>query len=211
MLDGSRSSCRWDTDKDAVVPGIFGPSHEPSLFRDDYVTNSNDSYWLANPKQRLEGFARIIGDERTARSLRTRLGLVMVEQGMPFSLRSLVDMEFNDRQYAGELFKADLVQMCKDNPVLVGTDGPTDVSGACPVLQAWDVHDNLDSGLQWRCDRRANVLGNRDRGVVHAVRETIRDSRDWLVRRPAVVFGVDDRRATHWGPCTQERPRRGRD
>ena len=50
----------------------------PSLFRDDYVTNSNDSYWLSNPEQPLEGFARIIGDERTARSLRTRLGLLIV-------------------------------------------------------------------------------------------------------------------------------------
>ena len=37
--------------------------------------NSNDSYWLSNPEQPLEGFDRIIGDERTERSLRTRSGL----------------------------------------------------------------------------------------------------------------------------------------
>ena len=42
VLDGSRSACEWGTDPDAVEPGIFGPSHLPSLFRDDYVTNSND-------------------------------------------------------------------------------------------------------------------------------------------------------------------------
>ena len=47
----------------------------PQLRRDDYVTNSNDSYWLSNPDQPLEGFDRIIGDERTERSLRTRSGL----------------------------------------------------------------------------------------------------------------------------------------
>ena len=29
------------------------------------MTNSNDCYWLSNPEQPLEGFARIIGDERT--------------------------------------------------------------------------------------------------------------------------------------------------
>ena len=50
------------------------------MFRRDYVANSNDSYWLANPEQPLEGFARIIGDERTERSLRERLGLTMLEQ-----------------------------------------------------------------------------------------------------------------------------------
>jgi acyl-homoserine-lactone acylase len=44
------------------------------------VTNSNDSYWLANPKQPLEGFATIIGDERTPRTTRTRSGLTMVAQ-----------------------------------------------------------------------------------------------------------------------------------
>ncbi len=78
VLDGSRASCTWGSDPDAVVPGILGPSRMPSLFRDDYVTNSNDSYWLANPAQPLEGFDRIIGDERTERSLRTRTGLRIV-------------------------------------------------------------------------------------------------------------------------------------
>ena len=29
VLDGSRSACDWDTDPDAVEPGIFGPSHLP--------------------------------------------------------------------------------------------------------------------------------------------------------------------------------------
>src|SRR6185503_3275647 len=145
ILDGSTSSCAWDNDPDAVVPGIFGPGHEPSLFRDDYVTNSNDSYWLSNPKQPLEGFARMIGDERTARTLRTRLGLVMVEDNKPFNTRKLQDTVFNNRQHAGELWKDDLVAMCKANPMLVGTSGPVDVSSACPVLEAWNVHDDLDS------------------------------------------------------------------
>ncbi len=98
VLDGSRSSCEWGSDPDAVQDGIFGPGNLPSLFRSDYVTNSNDSYWLANPEAPLEGFDRIIGDEETARSLRTRLGLVMVRErlagsdgrpGKRFTLRQL--------------------------------------------------------------------------------------------------------------------------
>ena len=39
-------------------PGILGPARMPSLRRDDYVTNSNDSYWLSNPAQPLDGLRR---------------------------------------------------------------------------------------------------------------------------------------------------------
>ena len=35
--------------------------------------------------------------------------------------------------------------MCEANPTLTGSSGPVDVSAACPVLRAWDLHDNLDS------------------------------------------------------------------
>ena len=154
VLDGSRSSCNWDADPDAVAPGTFGPGNEPHLFRDDYVTNSNDSYWLSNPEEPLEGFARIIGDERTARSLRTRIGLLMVEErmagtdgyrGRRFTRGQLQKVVFNNRQYAGELWRDALVQMCEANPTLMGSSGPVDVSEACPILAAWDLHEDLDS------------------------------------------------------------------
>jgi acyl-homoserine-lactone acylase len=155
VLDGSRSSCEWNVDADAVQPGTFGPSHMPSLFRDDFVENSNDSYWLTNPAQPLTGFAKIIGDEDTERALRTRSGLVMIEQrlngtdgrpGNKFTLQQLQDTVFANRQYTGELWRDELVQMCNANPTLTGSNGQSvDVSAACPVLAAWDLHDNLDS------------------------------------------------------------------
>src|SRR3954451_19675756 len=106
ILDGSRSACNWDSDPDAVEPGLFGPSHLPHLFRDDYVTNSNDSYWLSNPHQPLTGFARIVGDENTARSLRTLIGLIMTQAQVDhggFTRQDMQNMVFSDRQYAGEL------------------------------------------------------------------------------------------------------------
>jgi acyl-homoserine-lactone acylase len=143
ILDGSRAACEWDNDPDAAAPGIFGPSHLPSLFRDDYVTNSNDSYWLSNPAHPLEGFARIIGDERTARSLRTRLGLKMAA-GRKFSLKALADTVFDDRQYGGELLAGELAAYCRANPTLNGSSGPVDVSAACPVLERWGRTDTLD-------------------------------------------------------------------
>jgi acyl-homoserine-lactone acylase len=149
VLDGSTTGCAWRNDPDAVAKGIFGPSHLPFLFRDDYVTNSNDSYWLSNPHQPLEGFAGIIGKERSVRSLRTRNGLTMVEDvlknGGTFTLAKLRDLVFNNRQYAGVLWKDELVRFCQANPTLIGTSGIQDVSAACPVIAAWDGHDDLDS------------------------------------------------------------------
>jgi acyl-homoserine-lactone acylase len=155
ILDGSRSECGWDTDDDAVVPGIFGPSAIPRLFRRDYVENGNDSHWLSNPEEPLTGYARVIGDEVTTRSLRTRLGLTMIQQrlageddlsGKGFTLRKLAEVALGNRQYAGELWRDELVAFCEANPSLTGTSGPVDVSGACPVLAGWDGRDDLDSG-----------------------------------------------------------------
>ncbi len=155
VLDGSRSACNWGTDPSAIEPGIFGPEeHLPSLFRDDYVANSNDSYWLSNPEQPLTGFPLIIGDEDTTRSLRTRLGLVQIQQrlagtdgrpGNRFTLAQLQDTVFGNRQHAGELWRDRLVELCSSNPVLAGSQGPVNVAEACPVLAAWNLRNDLDS------------------------------------------------------------------
>jgi acyl-homoserine-lactone acylase len=154
VLDGSNSSCAPGSAPGAAAPGILPPALEPSLTRDDYVTNSNDSYWLSNPSHPLEGFSRIIGDERTARSPRTRLGLRIVQQrldgsdgsaGSGFTPTQLMDAVFNDRQYLGELWRDQLVSLCRSHPVLTGANGPVNVSAACDVLARWDLHDNIDS------------------------------------------------------------------
>jgi acyl-homoserine-lactone acylase len=156
VLDGSRSACNWGNDPDAVEPGLFGPSHMPQLFRSDYVTNSNDSYWLSNPHHPLTGFARIIGDEKTERSLRTRIGLIMTQArvagsdhlGKPgFTRQDMQNMVFGDRQYAGELTRDDLVAMCRSFAGSAPTSSgpPVAVGGACDVLARWDLHENLGS------------------------------------------------------------------
>jgi acyl-homoserine-lactone acylase len=149
VLDGSRSACEWGSDPDSVQPGLFGPSKLPHLFRSDYVTNSNNSYWLSNPKHPLEGFARIIGDERTARSLRTRIGLIMTQAQVDrggFTRQSMQNMVFNDRQYAAELTRDDLVAMCRSfGGSAPSSNGPVAVGNACDVLAKWDRHETLKS------------------------------------------------------------------
>jgi acyl-homoserine-lactone acylase len=151
VLDGSRSDCDWGSDPSAIEPGIFGPDESlPSLFREDYVENSNDSHWLSNPSQPLTGFARIIGNEDTERALRTRIGLIMIQErlagGGRFTLRRLQDLQFDNRNYSGELFRDALVGLCQESPVLVSSDGGVvDVREACPVLARWDVRADIDS------------------------------------------------------------------
>jgi acyl-homoserine-lactone acylase len=155
VLDGGTSACNLGADPDAAVPGILGPSRLPARIRTDYVTNSNDSYWLANPAQPLEGFPRVIGDERTPRSLRTRLGLLQVQQriagtdglaGTRFTTANLWQVIFGDRVYGAELTRDDLVRLCTAHPTAIASNGTAvDLTAACAALRGWDLHANLDS------------------------------------------------------------------
>jgi acyl-homoserine-lactone acylase len=152
ILNGAKTSCDWGNDSDAAVPGIFGPSHEPILLRHDYVTNSNDSFWLANPHHPLTGFARIIGFQDTARTLRTRIGLIQVQarvsgtdgQGPPgFTLAAMRRLDLSDDSYAAQLTLPGLVKLC-DTFQSSGGFAPTSNGGkvklgdACTTLARWN-------------------------------------------------------------------------
>ncbi|HTR69124.1 MAG TPA: penicillin acylase family protein, partial [Mycobacteriales bacterium] len=164
ILDGSRSSCAPATSPHAAAPGIFPPAKLPYLERSDYVTNSNDSYWLSNPKHPLTGFARIIGTERTQRSLRTRSGLAMVErrlagtdgEGKPGFTRALMQrLEYSDIQYGATLAKKATVAMCTGFPggMAPVTGGSTVAVGtSCQVLADWNGRENPSArgAVLWR-------------------------------------------------------------
>ena len=172
VLDGSRSACNWEQSDDAVAPGTFPPDEVPTLFRDDYVHNGNDSHWLSNPDAPLTGFDRIIGIEDAERTARTRVGVVQVQErlagtdGLPgtgFNRELLQDVALGNRQYLGELWRDGLVTLCDAAPLgqLVGSNGPVDVSGACDPLRSWDLRDDLDSAGAILFRRFAsNLLGN---------------------------------------------------
>ena len=156
ILDGSRSACDWASSDKAAAPGTFPPDEVPTLIRPDYVHNGNDSHWLSNPEEPLTGFDRIIGIENAERTLRTRLGLVQVEDrlagrdGLPgnrFSRKLLQRVMLGNRQYAGELWRDAVVSMCESAPGgrLLGTSGPVDVSGGCEAIKNWNLRDDLDS------------------------------------------------------------------
>ncbi|MAA76101.1 MAG: hypothetical protein CMN28_15510 [Salinisphaeraceae bacterium] len=165
VLDGSRAACNWDTDPDAPAPGIFGPGNLPSQIRQDYVTNCNDSYWLGNPREPLTGFARIIGDEQTERSLRTRLCLLHAEERLSgadaqtignvvdglagntgFTVDNLQDIALASHIYSARLARDDVVSnICNNTGMVLSSSGLVDATLACEVLANWDLASNLDS------------------------------------------------------------------
>ena len=154
-LDGSRSACRPGRYPDAPQPGVLPGSLKPSLMRSDYVLNSNDSYWLTNAKQPLEGFSPIIGRERQPQRERQRTGHLIVQEriggadGLPgnrFDLRTLEALLFRDRNLTAELLVDDLVTACRRTPVIELTDGTRfDLTRACDVLSGWDRRQDLAS------------------------------------------------------------------
>jgi acyl-homoserine-lactone acylase len=157
ILDGSRSACAWATDKDSAVPGIFGPSEEPSLMTKTFVENSNNSYWMANPSHPLTDFPRIMGLTGTDLGLRARSALTMVMQRISgsdglgpagFTFQDMKNLMFSDIQYGASLVKSQLVAMCQsfaNGMAPTSAGGTISVGDSCSVLAAWDGRENIDS------------------------------------------------------------------
>ncbi len=155
VLDGSRSACEWRSYADAPVRGIFGAAELPQLHRRDYIVQSNDTHWVNNLREPLEGFPKLMGPERTARTLRTRNALDKVEQrlagtdGLPgnrFTLPQLKTVTMDNRVFTTRLWLDDVLAMCAD-PAM-----PADFAEAGRVLRAWDRKNDVDSrgALLWR-------------------------------------------------------------
>ncbi|MCH7853788.1 MAG: penicillin acylase family protein [Proteobacteria bacterium] len=156
VLDGSRAACEWKTDSRSKIAGTLPAEEMPRLKRNDYVTNSNDSYWLANPSAPLEGYSPIIGPERTVRTLRTRAGLTFVGEqlakGSKISAMDLQGMLFSHRNFAAELLLDDVLKLCDGGSMKVMLDDDeVDVMPSCDALRAWDRTANIDSrgGQVW--------------------------------------------------------------
>lgn len=136
VLDGSRGDCALGSDKDAVQPGIFGPSKMPTLKDAPYAENSNDSAWLANADHPLTGYERVFGTIGTPRSLRTRGGIedvaAMADKGR-LTVLDLQKQQFANRAPAGDLAASNTAKACAALP-----GKSADLAQACDVLAAWD-------------------------------------------------------------------------
>ncbi|MFI1680646.1 penicillin acylase family protein [Streptomyces sp. NPDC020607] len=151
VLDGSRGACDLGSDKDAVQPGIFGPSRMPTLKDAPYAENSNDSAWLTNADHPITGYERIFGTVGTQRSMRTRGAVddvaAMAEKG-GLTVRDLQRQQFANRVPAAGLAADDTAKACATLPggTATGSDGTAlDVRKACGVLARWDHRMDTES------------------------------------------------------------------
>ncbi|MGJ7609800.1 MULTISPECIES: penicillin acylase family protein [unclassified Variovorax] len=151
VLDGSRSACAWNRDAMAAAPGIIPPTRMPVLVTPDYVQNSNDSFWLANPSVApMAGVSPLVGPIGVPQRLRTRSAIMEIEGRLAGSdglagnrmgaseLRSVI---FRDKNLAGMLVMDDLRAACAG----AGTSLSAEQAQGCRVLSAWDRTSNADS------------------------------------------------------------------
>ena len=167
-LNGSKSECEWGSDEDAPEEGIFGYGNLPKLRNQEYVGNSNDSYWLANPDTLLTGFSPVIGREEVPQSLRTRQGFTQAEARMSatdgksdtpgYSIALLQDMLYSNMDIAEQMTRTDVVTLCKAvtnwsegdcDPMAEGnqaySQNPAVAETACAIIENWDGRYDLDS------------------------------------------------------------------
>jgi acyl-homoserine-lactone acylase len=146
MFDGSRSACGWGQDV-GMPAGIFAPANGPWMIRTDYVGNSNDSYWLTNPRALFSGpapfgFSPLYGPTAVEQKLRTRIGFHQLEEMLAQRRRlapaDVQELMFANRVYAAELVLPQLLPLC-------AATGDALLVPACNVLAAWDRRANLDS------------------------------------------------------------------
>jgi acyl-homoserine-lactone acylase len=159
VLNGSVSSCDVPTDETSAAPKTMPAALQPVIKRKDYVVNSNESHWLTNAYEPLEGYSRVFGPERSARAVRTRMGHRLILERLEgvtdpnkktFNRQDLQNLLFSNRNMFYELWRDDLVSYCRASgqmPLTPDGSGPPqfiDVTEACDVLENWGGTHTLD-------------------------------------------------------------------
>ncbi|MFJ4345255.1 acylase [Pseudomonas sp. NPDC089401] len=139
VLDGSRSACQWKVDPQAAQPGIFPAHLLPSLERKDFVQNSNDPAWMANPAQPLTGFSPLVSRNDQPLGMRGRYALERLQGNARLGVEDLQKMVLDDDVYLADLLLPDLLQWCKG--------AEADLQAVCASLAAWNGKADLNSGI----------------------------------------------------------------
>ena len=145
LLDGRRSACDWDDTPGTAAKRLMPASEQAIWERRDYVANSNDSYWLSNASAPYRRLSPVLGPWGTARTLRTRSGLVELARrfdgsdglgGTKVDQAKAEQMAFANQSLAASLALDPVRALCAGKP---------EVAQACAALNLWDGRFNLDS------------------------------------------------------------------
>jgi acyl-homoserine-lactone acylase len=158
LLNGSDPMNEWVDDPDAARPGILPFDEQPTLEREDFVFNANDSHWLANPDELLTGFPRTTGREEYPQSSRTRMNVVLLTdpevrgEDELLSLDEITSAILSQRSLHAELLAKDVVAACDRVPTVQVDGADYDLTGPCDVLREWDGAFTTDAvgAVLWR-------------------------------------------------------------
>lgn len=155
VLRGTTSDCAWKKDSASPVAGLVPPSRLPVAIRTDYVANSNDSYWLANPAITWQNITPMAGPVGVPQRPRTRAGLALITSrlagtdGLPgrqFSARHAETLLFNNANYMARITMDDLLSLAPGNSSVTLHDGSqVELGAAWAALAKWDRRSGVNS------------------------------------------------------------------
>lgn len=143
LLDGARSECDWDVAAGTPEPGLMPAGDQAATIRRDYLTNSNDSYWLSNPRIPHPALSPILGKHATEVTLRTRSNFTETEAmlaGGPVDHARAQALAFANNSLAADMVTPPLLALCANTPNLAAA-----VARGCAALAGWDRQFELDS------------------------------------------------------------------
>ncbi|MCW8092203.1 acylase [Alteromonas sp. ASW11-130] len=134
-------------DFERPVPYEKAPKYEGN----DYVQNSNDSFWLTNLESPIEGVSPLYGKTNNQQSLRSRMGQKFIHEeagaDSTFAPDEVEGLLLSNRSYLAENVLSSLLQLCeRQGTTPVNVDGEmVDISAACSALATWDGTMNKES------------------------------------------------------------------
>lgn len=143
LLDGAKSECEWDKPGGDPKTSLMPARDQAVTIRGDYLTNSNDSYWLSNPRIPHRELSPILGKHSKELSLRTRSNFIetetMLAEGKVDHGRAKA-LVFANKSLAADMVVGDLVKLC-----LAKTTNAVEISRGCATLAAWDRRFDIES------------------------------------------------------------------
>ena len=154
ILDGSTNRDEWINHPENPIPGTTPFEQRPLIESEFYVFNANDSYWLSDPKKPTTGYSPLYGPTETPRSVRTRMNVHILEGIYGFDFRgedglfSVAEIQaalMDNSGLTAHLLKDELVERCKQSPIVYISDISVELLPACTILSEWDNRYNADS------------------------------------------------------------------
>jgi len=143
LLDGSKSACDWDAANGTPEPGLMPASDQAATIVRDYLTNSNDSYWLSNPRLPHRRLSPMMGAHAARLTLRTRSNFIeteaMLAAGKVDHARAKA-LAFANKSLAADMAVGEVLALCA-----AASAPAADVARGCTALGGWDRRFDSDS------------------------------------------------------------------